>query len=63
MIDRTLVSAAGAIFAAVVILLLADWVLGALERRGPAVAIAAGVAVFVALWVVDALTDYMNRGK
>lgn len=63
MIDRTLVSVAGGIFAAVVVLLLADWILTALDRRGPGVAMAAGIAVFVALWTVDALTDYLNRSK
>lgn len=64
MVDRTLISLAGGVIAAVVALVGAWILLSAYERVGWVVPLAAGVAVFLALWAVDFLTDYLaERAK
>ena len=61
MIDRTLISLAAGLAAAFVAL-VGTWILlTAYAAVGWQVPVAAGIAVFLALWVVDFLTDELAK--
>lgn len=61
MIDRTLIALAAGV-AAFFIALAGAWILvSAYEKIGWQVPLAAGVAVALALWVVDFLTDELAK--
>ena len=61
MIDRTLISIAGGLVGGLAILVGAWVIVSAVGVIGWQIPVAAGVAVFLALWTVDFLTDYLAK--
>lgn len=61
MIDRIVISLAGGLVAALVVLAGAWIIISAFEKVGWQIPVAAGVAVTLALFTVDFLTDFLAR--
>lgn len=61
MLDRTLISLAGGLVGGVVVLVAAWIIVSAVQVISWEIPVAAGIAVFVALWTVDFLTDYLAK--
>lgn len=61
MTDRTIVALLGGLAGGVVIL-VATWIIvSAYQMIGWQIPVASGVAVFVAVWTIDFLSDYMAK--
>lgn len=61
MLDRTIVALTGGVIAAFIFLVGAWLLVTAYETIGWQVPVAAGVAAFISLWVVDLVSDEMVR--
>lgn len=61
MLDRTLIALAAGVAAGLVVLVGSWLILTAYALVGWQVPVAAGFAVFAALWVVDWLTDALEK--
>lgn len=63
MIDRTLIALFAGVIAFLVVLIGSWMLLEAYKAIGWQVPLAAGVAVFSALWAIDAMTEYLARRR
>ena len=63
MVDRTLVALAAGLIAVLVALVGAWVILSAYTLIGWQIPVAAGIAVTIAMWFVDWMTDYLARHR